>query len=77
MLCVQEDVSGVLSVVSPQPVETSACTMVVATPAELGASPFLMDSGTATQIGLAIGLLWAVAHSFRAIRIASSQRTDE
>lgn len=66
MICVQQEASGSLSVVNPQPVDVSTCSAVLATPLELSVFPPLSaDEGFV--VSGSILAVWAVAFSFRAI----------
>jgi hypothetical protein len=74
--CIVADVSGVLSVVTPQPADVSACTYVVVSGAEVSQSPWLLTIEQAHQIGLCILLACAIAWGFRLIAEAI-RTTDE
>lgn len=77
MICVQADSSGVVSVIVPQPADVSACTMVLASPPEIGFSPWAMPIEDAVAIGTAIWLAWAIAFGVRAVARAISDDSNE
>lgn len=66
-LCV-EFVGGVVHLVDPQPVDTSACVAVLAVPAELAPHPFVLTVEEGGLIGGAIMLLWASAFGLKMLR---------
>lgn len=66
MLCVTTTPDGTLAVLNPQPVEATACTLVVLSPSE-AASPFNLSLEAGTAIGVAILGVFAVAATFREI----------
>ena len=53
-VCVQADGNGVLSVVTPQPVDISTCTYLVIAPGELNNSPFSLSISDAHEIGMSL-----------------------
>lgn len=61
MFCVEADNNGTILLVQPQPVDPTVCSMVLATPAEIGSSPFALSVNDAVAIGSAIWLAWAIA----------------
>lgn len=70
MLCVSIHETGGVQYValqSPQPADVTACPLVLAAPAEIGANPFALSTSEAVQIGTAILSVWAIAWVFRAI----------
>jgi len=66
-ICIEADVNGVLSLVDPQPGDTSTCPYVVTSGAEVGSVPWALTIEQAHEIGLAILLICAVAWSLRYI----------
>lgn len=67
MRCVAIDVDGFVVDVVPQPADLTTCTLVLASPAEVTASPFLLSLEDGGLIGLAILSLWAVAFGMRSL----------
>lgn len=66
MRCVAVDPStGAVYVQHPEPADVSSCALVLASPGEIGASPFSLDVPAASAIGAAILTLWAVAWGIR------------
>ena len=66
MICAQADISGVVSVLNPQPADISTCVMVLATPGELSMfSP--MSAADGAVIASAIAAVWALGFVFRAL----------
>jgi heat shock protein HspQ len=70
MRCVAINASGVVTDVDPQPSDTSTCTMVLAAPSEISASPFLLTLEEGGMIAVAISLLWGAAFGLRQLRRA-------
>jgi hypothetical protein len=64
------DAQGFVVDVDPQPVDVALCTHVLAVPAELAASPFVLSVAEAGAIGAAIALLWGAAFGLRMLRRA-------
>ncbi len=67
-LCLQQNPDNTLSVVLPQPVEPSTCSVVALSGAEfvsVQASPWNLTVEQAGQIGGAITLVWAIAWAWR------------
>ena len=67
MLCVAVDVSGSVYVVDPQPVDTSACGLVIVSGLEAHSSPWALTLEQGSQIGGAILAVWALAFVFRMV----------
>lgn len=63
MICVEIVNDGNLSFISPSPVQSESCAYVLTTPGEL--SPWAMSKEQATELAVAIGLLWGLAFVFR------------
>jgi hypothetical protein len=70
MRCVAIDAGGLVVDVDPQPVDVTLCTLVLASPAEVGTSPFTLTVEEGGLIGAAIALLWATAFGLRMLRRA-------
>lgn len=66
MRCVAVDGSGNVVDVVPQPADVTACTLVLASPAEVGSSPFAVDTADAQTLLWGIAPLWITAWIFRA-----------
>lgn len=67
MLCVAVDVSGSVYVVDPQPVDTSACGLVMVSGLEAHSSPWALTLEQGSQVGGAILAVWALAFVFRVV----------
>lgn len=65
MRCVGVDPSGVVVVINPEPADVSSCSLVLASPGEIGSSPFALDVPAAAAISAAVLLVWAVAWGCR------------
>jgi hypothetical protein len=65
MQCVVVDSSGYLLLADPQPVEVMGCGLVVVTPDEVSASPFILSSEEAGQISGAILAVWCLGYIVR------------
>jgi len=65
--CVQENVSGVLEVVAPQPADASGCAMVLVSGAEYSANPYLLTASQGFEIGMYLMLASAIAWGVRKI----------
>lgn len=65
MLCAAVDSNGSLYLVDPQPVDTSACGLVLVSGLEAASSPWSMTPEQGSEIGGAILLVWALAYVFR------------
>lgn len=63
--CVQADASGALTVMTPQPADTSTCAYVLQSGAEVGAGPFALSSQDGWQIGWGIVTVWVIAWAGR------------
>lgn len=77
MLCAEITPDGYVHIPAAQPVDVSACSVVVASASELGSSPFAMTPEQGSQVGAAIFGLWAVAFCFRAIARAIYQSSGD
>lgn len=66
-VCVQVDSNGAVYVVDPQPVDTSACGLVLVSGHEANSSPWALTPEQGSQVGVAILLVWALAFSFRVV----------
>lgn len=77
MLCAEITPDGYVHIPTAQPVDVSACTLVVASASELGSSPFAMTPEQGAQVGTAVFGLWAVAWCFRAIAHAINQSSGD
>jgi|OpeIllAssembly_1097287.scaffolds.fasta_scaffold02466_3 hypothetical protein len=66
MRCVVVDASGFVVDVTPQPADVTTCTLVLASPSEVGSSPFAVDSTDAQTLLWGIAPLWITAWIFRA-----------
>ena len=73
--CVQVDVNGSVFVVDPQPVDTSACGLVLVSGLEAASSPWSMTPEQGSEIGGAVLLVWALAYAFRVV--ARALNVDE
>lgn len=67
MLCVAVDSSGSVYVVDPQPVDASACGLVIVSGLEAHSSPWALTFEQGSQIGGAILAVWALAFVFRMV----------
>lgn len=67
MLCVAVAPDGTVYVVDPQPVDTSACGLVLVSGIEAASSPFSMTTDSAAQIGFAVLSVWAVGYVVRVL----------
>lgn len=70
MRCVQINGSGQLVDVTPQPVDVTACALVVQSGQEVASSPFALTLEEGGLIGGAICLLWGAAFGLRSLRRA-------
>lgn len=80
-LCLQQNLDGTLSAVSPQPVEPSGCSLVVLSGPEfvsVQANPWNLTPEQALQIGGAILTVWACAWTWRlvAMPVRSSFKSE-
>lgn len=66
-VCAQVDSNGAVYVVYPQPVDTSACGLVLVSGQEANASPWALTVEQGSQIGSAILVVWALAFAFRMV----------
>jgi len=73
--CVQVDANGSVFVVDPQPVDTSACGLVLVSGLEAASSPWSMTPEQGSEIGGAVLLVWALAYVFRVV--ARALNVDE
>lgn len=73
--CVQVDGNGSVFVVDPQPVDTSACGLVLVSGLEAASSPWSMTPEQGSEIGGAVLLVWALAYVFRVV--ARALNVDE
>lgn len=60
-VCVQADASGVLTVMVPQPADTSTCAYVLQSGPEVKANPFALSVEDGTQVGWGIVAVWVAA----------------
>lgn len=67
MRCVAINSSGQVVDVLPQPSDLAACALVIPSPGEVGASPFILANDDAVSIGVAILALWATAFGVRVL----------
>ena len=65
MRCVAIDVNGFVVDVVPQPGTTESCTLVLATPGEIGSSPWNLTLAQAEPLTWAIAGVLVVAFTFR------------
>jgi hypothetical protein len=63
--CVTVDGSGNVVDIVPQPADVTMCTLVLASPAEVGSSPFALTGDDATTLAWLIAPLWITAWVFR------------
>ncbi len=70
MRCVQINGSGAVVDVTPQPVDVSACSLVLVSGAEVTGNPFKLTLEEGGLIGGAICLLWGAAFGLRSLRRA-------
>lgn len=62
--------SGFVVDVIPQPATVTECSLVLASPSEIGSSPFALTVEEGGMVGAAIMLLWGAAFGLRTIRRA-------
>jgi hypothetical protein len=67
--CVTVDGSGAVVDVVPQPADVTTCTLVLATPAEVGSSPFALSVEDATLLGFGIVAVWVTAWVIRSLSL--------
>lgn len=60
-------VSGAVVDIDPQPADLTTCTLVLVSPTEVTASPFVLDPADAGLIGGACIALWAFAWGIRQV----------
>lgn len=72
MLCVQVVEGGGVVVVDPQPVEVSACGLVLVSGAEAVSSPFSLSAEQGSQVAGAVLALWGLAFVIRMLIRAMS-----
>lgn len=65
MICVEALPDGSLSVVDPQPADTSGCGMVLVSGLEAASSPWALTPEQGSDIGGAILAVWGLAFVFR------------
>lgn len=68
MICVatyNADGRSYVVIADPQPVDVTTCGAVLASPQEIGQSPFALTTEQAAQIGGAILAVWAIAWCVR------------
>lgn len=66
-ICLQADVNGVLSVMTPQPSDITTCAYVVASGSEFGNEPWNLTIEQGHEIGMYILLACAIAWGWRYI----------
>lgn len=66
-VCAQVDLNGAVYVVDPQPVDTSACGLVLVSGHQANSSPWALTVEQGSQIGSAILVVWALAFVFRMV----------
>lgn len=66
-VCAQVDSNGAVYVVYPQPVDTSACGLVLVSGHEANSSPWALTPEQGSQVGGAILAVWALAFVFRLV----------
>lgn len=80
MICVQDNGSGLLQVVSPQPVEVTSCVLVVGSPSEMS-SPFALSVEDGSAVAAAVAGVWIIGWVFKALivtlRGGSNETVDE
>lgn len=76
-LCVQVETDGSVFVVDPQPVDTSACGLVLVSGIEAASSPFSMTTDSAVQIGFAVLSVWAVGYVVRVLARVGDSTDDK
>lgn len=57
----------VLSPLNPQPPTMTGCAYVIQSGTEVTSNPFLMSPTEASQIGIAIGLLWVTVGVIKSV----------
>lgn len=79
MICLQQNADNTLSVITPQPTTTTACTLVAVSPNEIGASPFALTLEEAQLIAASILGCWAIGFIFRELArvLTSGDETNE
>lgn len=78
MRCVAIDGSGFVVDVDPQPVEVSACALVLSSGGELGANPFNLSQADGEAIAWAVVVVWAIGFAWRAvIQTLKTERKDD
>lgn len=70
-------VAGALVVDDPQPATYEACTVVLPSGVEIGASPFFLSVSDASLVGAAIVGVWGVAWAFKALFLTVEPRSNE
>jgi len=58
-------VGGAVVDIDPQPTDVTTCTLILVSPTEVIASPWLLEPDDAGLISVAIIGLWALAWAFR------------
>lgn len=78
MRCVAIDASGFVVDVAPQPVEVSACVLVLSSGGEIGANPFNLSQADGEAIAWAVVAVWAIGFVWRAfIQALKTERKDD
>ena len=77
MLCAAVASDGTVYVVDPQPVDTSACGLVLVSGIEATSSPFSMTTDSAAQIGFAVLSVWAVGYVIRLLARVGDSTDDK
>lgn len=77
MLCAAVASDGTVYVVDPQPVDTSACGLVLVSGIEAASSPFSMTADSAVQIGFAVLSVWAVGYVVRVLARVGDSTDDK
>ena len=70
MRCVAIDGSGFVVDVVPQPADLTTCTLILASPTEVTASPFILSDEDAALLAGAAWFVWGVAYGLRMLRKA-------
>lgn len=66
-VCAEVDANGAVYVVDPQPVDTSACGLVLVSGQEAASSPWSMTPEQGAEIAGAVLVVWALAYAFRVV----------
>lgn len=66
-VCVQQDASGYVQVVNPQPTDLSTCSHVLQSSAEHLNNPLALTAEDGQTLGYSIMLVWAIAYACRLV----------